>query len=298
MSTNERKIKMVGIITILINLLLAILKSIVGIISNSSAIISDAIHSASDIFSTIVVLIGSKIAHQKVDDEHPYGHERFESIAAFVLSIMLFFTAFQIAYVCFDKLVLITRGKTLSAKFPILCIIVAIISIVVKAWMYFYTKKVAIEVKSTSLKADAWHHLTDSLSSIASLIGSIGIFIGFTILDPIFGIVICLFIVKVAYDISKESINQLIDKRASFLMEQKIKLIVLNNHQVIQIESLKTRQFGNKIYVDLEVIVNENLTLKEGHKIAHDLHDALEEELTDILHCMVHISPQNEIIID
>lgn len=293
MKETLQRVQRVGFVTIIANLLLAVGKFLVGIIGNSSAMISDAIHSASDVFSTIIVLIGTKLSRKQADEEHPYGHERFESIASFILALMLFMTSLQIAYLGISRFIQILNKVEINNTLPILCVIASIISIITKTWMYFYTIRTAKIANSSALKADAWHHLTDSFSSVASLLGAIGLLIGLEILDPIFCIVICLFIFKIAFDIGKESINQLIDKKASSEIENQIKNLISQQQNIIKIESLKTRQFGNKIYLDLEVIIDKNLSFEEGHKIAHQLQDYLEAMIPVIAHCTVHVSPSH-----
>lgn len=200
----------VSINTIIGNVVLSVLKLICGFVGTSSAMIADGIHSLSDVFTTIGVIIGLKLSSKKADKGHPYGHERIESITSLFLSVMLFIVAIGIGYSGVRNIV------TENYKTPgILAALAAIISIVSKEAMYFYTIIYAKRINSTSLKADAWHHRSDSLSSIGALIGIIGARVGYPVLDPLVAIIICIIIIKVAYDICRQSIDQLIDASAS-----------------------------------------------------------------------------------
>ena len=279
----------VSLNTIILNTVLSVLKLIAGIIGNSSAMISDAVHSGSDVLSTIVVMIGIKVSSKKADEEHPYGHERLESIASMILGAMLFVTAILIGYYGVLKILKFSNGEVV---FPgVIALIAAIISIVVKEWMYHYTKKAADKINSTSLYADAWHHRSDAFSSVGSLIGILGAMMGFPILDPVVSIIICGVIVKVAYDILRTSIAQIIDTKAPDEVEDSIRKIINSFDEVKVIDLLRTRQFGNKIYVDIEVQINKNSSFEEVHDVIHKLHDAIELSNSSIKHCMIHANP-------
>lgn len=276
----------VSINTLIINFLLTATKLIAGIIGNSMALISDAIHSASDVLSTFVVMLGAKLSSRKPDKKHPYGYEKVESIVSLILSLMLFGTAITIGvYGCksiFNSDIAIPSQITAWA---------ALLSIIVKEWMYRYTKRAANKINSTSLYADAWHHRSDALSSIGSLVGVVGAICGLPILDPIASFVICLIIIKVAYDILKTSITQILDAAAPEEIEQQIKEIILNYKGIKGIDMLKTRLFGSKIYVDIEVKVDKGLSFEEVHELTHKLHDEIENSNASIKHCMIHANP-------
>lgn len=273
--------------TIIGNLLLGLGKIICGIIALSTAIIADGMHSMSDVFTTIGVIVGLKLSSKEADEGHPYGHERIENISSLFLSIMLFGVAVGIGYSGIRNITI--KNYTIPG---ILAIIAAIISIVVKEWMYRYTIKYAKKYNSPSLKADAWHHRSDSLSSIGALIGIIGARMGYPILDPLVAVIICIIIIKVSYDICKQSIVQLIDTSASDDIIKDINEKILNIDGVIKIDNLKTRQYANKLYVDVDISVDSNVSVKEGHDIAAKVHNEIEKN-TDVKHCMVHVNPYN-----
>ena len=271
--------------TIIGNLVLSIIKLICGFFGTSSAMVADGIHSLSDVFTTIGVIIGLKLSSKKADKEHPYGHERIESITSLFLSIILFIIAIGIGYSGIKNIV------TNNYNTPgIISIGAAIISILSKEAMYFYTIKYAKKINSTSLKADAWHHRSDSFSSIGALIGIVGARMGFPVLDPIVAIIICIIIIKVSYDICRQSIDQLIDASASDDEVNIIRGKILNVQGVIKIDNLKTRQYANKLYVDDDISVDSNISVEQGHDIAAEVHKSIEEDKT-VKHCMVHVNP-------
>lgn len=273
--------------TIIGNIILGIGKVACGLIGRSTAMIADGIHSCSDVFTTIGVIIGLKLSSKEADEGHPYGHERIENISSLFLSIVLFMVAIGIGYAGVRNI--ITSNYTVPGT---LALIAAVISIVVKEWMYFYTIKYAKKYNSSSLKADAWHHRSDSLSSIGALIGIIGARIGYPILDPLVAIIICVIIVKVSYDICSQSIVQLIDSSASDEEIYDITSKILSIEGVIKIDNLKTRQYANKLYVDVDISVDSSVSVKDGHDIAMKVHNEIEKN-PDIKHCMVHVNPYN-----
>lgn len=289
METEFQKIaNKVSITTIIGNTLLAIIKLIAGIIAHSNAMISDSIHSASDVFSTFVVIIGVKLSSKKPDKEHPYGHERLECVAAIILSFVLFITGLGIFN---NALQNITTGNYKNLQIPgIFAIIAAIISIIAKEAMYWYTRYYAKKINSGALMADAWHHRSDSLSSIGALIGIVGARIGYPIMDSVASLIIFLFIAKAAYEIFKDAVDKMVD-HSDEKIEKEIETFVRKYKEVIDIDLLKTRLFGNKIYVDLEIQLDENLTLKKAHETAEKIHDAIEEKFPNVKHVMIHTNP-------
>ena len=271
--------------TIIANAVLGAIKVLAGFLANSNAMIADGIHSFSDVITTIGVIIGLKLSDKPEDKCHPYGHERMESISSLFLAIVLFGVALGIGY---GGIVNIVNRSFVNPG--VFAIVAAIISIVVKEWMYFYTMKYAKKINSSSLKADAWHHRSDSLSSIGALIGIIGARKGYPILDSLVAIVISVIIMKVAYDVIKESISQLVDKSAKEETISEVYRKLSDIEGIRRIDSVKTRQHANRIYVDIEVSVDSLLTVEEGHDIALRIHNSIEEN-SEVKHCMVHINP-------
>ncbi|MDD6038472.1 MAG: cation diffusion facilitator family transporter [bacterium] len=282
----------VAVITIIGNLVLSVLKLLAGVIAHSNAMISDAIHSASDVFSTFVVMIGIKLASKKPDKEHPYGHERLECVAAILLAVVLFMTGLGIGM---EALKNITSGDYSNLQVPgVLALAAAIVSIVAKETMYWYTRFYAKKIDSSALMADAWHHRSDAFSSVGALIGIAGARLGAPVMDSIASLVIFLFIVKASYDIFKDAIDKMVDHSCDEETERQIRDCVMKNDTVMGIDLLQTRIFGNKIYVDVEIQADGSHTLKEAHAIAEAVHDDIERNFPKVKHIMVHVNPAEE----
>ncbi len=287
----EKKIaNKVSVITIIINLILSVFKFAVGVLGNSQALISDAIHSASDVVSTVAVMFGINLSSKKSDNAHPYGHERIECVFSIILAMMLFITGVGIGLTAVKTIV---SGAEIEIPGKI-ALIAAAVSIAVKEWMYHYTKRTADKINSSSMLADAWHHRSDALSSVGSLIGVGGALLGFPICEPIASIVICIFIAKAAVDIFIDAVNRLIDRSCTDEETEKIRECIMEIEGVLQIDKLMTRRFGSKIYVDLEIAEDAEITLLEAHKIAERVHDNIEEKIPEVKHCMVHVNPMTE----
>lgn len=287
MKNNEKIAIKVSVISIILNCLLTLIKFISGVISKSSAMISDSVHSLSDVLSTFVVIIGVKISNKKADSDHPYGHERIECVSAIILSGMLFIIG---ALIGINGIKNVTNSSNLVMP-GVLALIASIISIISKEAMYQYTIRVSKKINSAALKADAWHHRSDALSSIGSFIGILGSRLGFKIFDPLASVIISLCIIKVSIDIFKDAIDKMVDKSCDKEVIDKVISVIEKNESVKNIDDIKTRQFGNKAYVDVEISVDENLLLKDAHKIAEEIHDSVENEINIVKHCMVHVNP-------
>lgn len=271
------------------NIFLTIFKLLAGVLAHSGAMVSDAIHSASDVFSTIIVIIGIRISGKASDKDHPYGHERMECVAAIVLATILAGTGLGIGYTAVNKIV---GGDYASLAVPgILALIAAVLSILVKEGMYQYTRIYAKKIDSGALMADAWHHRSDALSSVGALVGIAGARIGFPILDPVASVVICIFIEKAAYDIFMDAVDKMVDKACDDEVESMLRECALAQEGVLGVDLLHTRVFGNKIYVDIEISVDGDKKLRESHGIAECVHDAIEQDFPKVKHIMVHVNP-------
>lgn len=290
MNNNERIVMKVSIVSIVSNVFLTIIKFIAGFVSHSGAMISDAVHSLSDVLSTFVVIIGVKLSNKKADKEHPYGHERLECVASIILAVMLMLTGIGIGTTGIQNII---KGKYVILVSSTLALVIAIASILVKETMYWYTRSAAKKINSGALLADAWHHRSDALSSIGSFIGILGAKLGFPVLDSIASIVICLFIIKVAYDIFKDAIDKMVDKACDEETVKRIENIIYENKEVVKIDDLKTRMFGNRYYIDVEISVDKDMSVSNAHDIAQNVHDDIEKRIPSTKHCMVHVNPNS-----
>ncbi len=291
-STNKEIAVKVSNVSIVANFLLSIFKFIAGAAAHSTAMISDAVHSASDVFSSVIVIIGFNLSSKKADKEHPYGHERMECVASIILAVILFFTGIEIGRTAVAS---ILSGADDDIKIPgVLALVAAIVSIIVKELMYHYTFYYAKQINSGALKADAWHHRSDALSSVGALIGIAGARMGFPVLEPIACLAICLFIIKAAVEIFKDSVDKMVDKSCDENIEARMKEQIENEKGVRSLVSLHTRMFGSRVYVDTEISVDGNISLTDAHEIAERVHDDIENSFPEVKHCMVHVDPADK----
>ncbi|MBR5419673.1 MAG: cation transporter [Lachnospiraceae bacterium] len=289
---NEQKIfKKLSKVGILGNVLLAAFKLLAGLLGHSGAMVSDAVHSLSDVFATLVAYIGVRMSRVKEDEEHPYGHERLECVASLILGLLLAGTGLGIGYSGIRKLAFERDSIQIPTLLPL---IAAIVSILVKEGMFWYTMYYAKRLDSAAFKADAWHHRSDAISSVGSFIGIGMARLGFTIMDPIASILICALILKVSFDIFQDSLNKMLDTSCDNAFEQKVRAFVDGQPGVQKIDMLRTRQFGSKIYIDLEIAVKRDISLLEAHSIAENVHDNVEKNFPKVKHVMIHVNPGEE----
>lgn len=285
----EKVAMKVSSVSIMANILLSAFKMLAGILAHSGAMISDAVHSASDVISTIVVIIGIRLSGKASDKEHPYGHERMECVAAVILATILAFTGLGIGYTAIMK---ILSEQYDNLKVPgVLALVAAIVSIAVKESMYWYTRINAKKIDSSALMADAWHHRSDALSSVGALIGIVGARLGYPVCDAIASLCICFFIEKAAYEIFRDAVDKMVDKACDEAVENDLKNCALAQEGVLGVDLLRTRVFGNRIYVDIEIRADANASLRDAHKIAEHVHDSIEQSFVSVKHIMVHVNP-------
>lgn len=272
--------------TIWVNIVLALIKLIAGILARSSAMIADAIHSGSDILTSIAVMIGLAMGSKPADDDHPYGHARLEAVTAKIVATLLIITAIGLIYS--SARILLRNEATAPGK---LAIYAAILSIVVKEWMYWYTLKTANEINSTAMVADAWHHRSDAFSSIGTLVGIVGARLAFPWLDPLSGILVALLVCKVGVDVYLRSVQELIDSAPAPDIVETIRQTALTQVGVIAVNDLKARLQGPTIRVDLEICVDPKTTLRDSHALAHQVEDEIMSQVETVEAVMVHVNP-------
>ena len=288
----ERIAMIVSINSIIGNLLLSLGKLAAGFIGNSAAMISDGIHSASDVFGTLIVMAGVKFSNKASDSEHQYGHERLECVAAIILAVILTIIALLIGYSGYEKIFVADADDlVIPAQ---LALWAAVVSIIVKEAMFWYTRNAAKKINSGALMAEAWHHRSDALSSIGSFVGILGARMGYPVLDPIASLVICVMILYAAYEVFKDAMDKMVDHSCDDETTKKLTSLVEKVPGVEHLDMLNTRMFGNRIYVDVEISVKDNLTLLAAHHIAETVHAAIEANFPLVKHCMVHVNPLSE----
>ncbi|MCR5476378.1 MAG: cation diffusion facilitator family transporter [Lachnospiraceae bacterium] len=273
------------------NVLLAAFKLAAGIFGRSGAMVSDAVHSLSDVFATLIAYIGVRVSRRKEDKEHPYGHERLECVASLILGLILAGTGAGIGYSGFRKLFFDRASIQVPTLLPL---IAAVVSVVVKEGMFWYTMYYAKRLDSPAFKADAWHHRSDALSSVGSFLGIGMARLGLPIMDPIASLLICALIIKVAFDIFQDALNKMLDTACDNVAEQRLRDFVEAQPGVQKVDLLRTRQFGNRVYVDLEIAVRRDSSLIEAHEVAEHVHEAVEKNFPNVKHVMIHVNPGEE----
>ena len=282
-------IRNLSLVSLIGNTVLSGIKMFAGVAGHSGAMISDAIHSFSDVLTTLIAWMGVKVSKKDADHAHPYGHDRLECVASLILGLILMMTGIGVGKVGVKNI--------LSGNYEILAIpnaialVAAVVSIIGKEAMYWYTHYYAKLINSTAFLADAWHHRSDALSSIGSLIGIAGAMLGFPVLDSVASVVICLFIVKVAYDITKDALVKMLDTSCGEEYEKKLRECILSQQDVAGVDLLHSRMFGNKTYIDLEISVDGDKSLWEAHEVAERVHKDVEQRFSDIKHIMIHVNP-------
>lgn len=282
-------IRKMSFVSVAGNAVLSGFKFFAGVTGNSGAMISDSIHSFSDVITTLIAWIGVKASKKEADAAHPYGHERIECIASLLLGIVLLGTGLGVGKVGLEN---IFSGNYQALAVPsAIALVAALVSIVSKEAMYWYTRYYANLIHSSAFLADAWHHRSDAFSSIGSLIGIAGAMMGYPVLDSVASVVICLFIVKASYDILKDGVVKLLDTSCGESYDKKMADYISGQEGVVCVDSLRSRMFGNKVYIDLEIQVDGEKSLREAHQVAERIHDDVEKTFPDVKHIMIHLNP-------
>ena len=285
--TGREKLKISGL-SILVNLLLSAGKLAAGLLARSGAMISDAAHSASDVVSTLVVIIGLRLSGKASDREHPYGHERMECVAALVLSGVLLGTGLVIGWQGIRRI--LSRSTALEAP-GVLAAAAALVSILVKELLFRYVRRHARRLNSTALMAEACHHRSDALSSVGALAGILGARAGIPVLDPLAGVLICAFIVKAALDVFRDAVEKMLDHSWDEAAEDAIRLCAVEQPGLARIDLLRTRVFGDRVYIEMEIAVDGALPLRQAHAVAERVHDEIERRFPMVKHIMIHVNP-------
>lgn len=289
-SVNEAAIiQKLSLVSIIGNAVLSGFKLFAGLSGHSGAMLSDAIHSLSDVLTTVIAWVGVKLSRKGADASHPYGHERFECVASLILGLVLLATGLGIGKVGITNI--ISREYEILAIPGKVALIAAVVSILGKEAMYWYTRHYAKIINSAAFMADAWHHRSDAFSSIGSFIGIGGAMLGYPILDSVASVVICLFIVKVAFDILKDAVTKMLDTSCGDAYEKKLADHVAAQDGIVGVDIVRSRMFGSKVYVDLEISVDGEQSLRDAHEIAERIHRDIECSFTEVKHIMIHVNP-------
>ena len=266
------------------NLILSIIKFIGGIIGNSAAMVADAVHSISDLLTDLIVLITLKIGQKPKDDDHPYGHGKAESLGTTAVGFFIISAGVGLAYEAWD---MIQSG--ISRIPEPLAAGTALISIFIKEWLFRYTRSVGKKSNSSLLLANAWHHRSDAISSIAALVGIIGAMLGFPALDPIAAAIVAFMIMKVGYELTLGGFRDLMDTALNEKDTQKLQTTIDNISGVIKSHDLRTRKIGGEVLMDVHILVDSDLTVTEGHEVADRVRRQLIKEYPNTQDVLVHV---------
>lgn len=290
----EKEVYKVTLLGSLINLALIVFKFLAGIFGHSAAMIADAIHSVSDFVTDIVVLAFVRVSHRPKDKSHDYGHGKFETLATTLIGVALFAVAVGIFVDGAKKIVFWANGGTLTQP-GILALVAALVSIVMKEAIFQYTKRKADQLDSQAMRANAWHHRSDALSSIGTAIGIGGaILLGerWAVLDPIASIVVGALIVKVAFDLLKNGMGELMEQSLPDEVENEILTIVKNVPGVFEPHDLCTRRIGNHYAIEMHILMDKDIALKEAHDRASEMERLLKERYGEETHISIHVEPR------
>ncbi len=282
--------KRVTLVGAVINLLLSVAKVAFGLIAQSYALIADGLHSLSDLVSDGVVYAAAHHAHQEPDLKHPYGHGRFETAATLALGGLLILVAAGIVWDAVDRLFAPERLLRPTA----LALVVAFVSIVAKELLYHYTIRAARRTRSEMLKANAWHHRSDAVSSVAVFVGVAGTLAGLPYLDAIAAVVVGLMIARIGWELGRSAFHELVDTSLEEGRVEKITATITSIGGVNDLHMLRTRSSGGQASVDVHVLVDPWLSVTEGHQISQAVIDALIREFDEITDVTVHIDAEDD----
>ena len=294
--TEEQRVKGIYRVTIIgsvVNLLLVVCKFIAGFLGRSTAVVADAVHSLSDLLTDIVVLVFVRISGKPADEDHDYGHGKYETLATAIIGIALFAVGVGILVESIEKIVAVVNGAVLPRP-SLLAVIVTLLSVVSKEALYWYTIKMGRKYNSQAVVANGWHHRSDAFSSIGVLIGIVGAMVlgdKWSVLDPIAAAVVSVFIVKVAIDLVKPCVDELLERSLPNDIEQQIEQIILSVDGVTSPHHLRTRRIGNNYAIEVHIRMDGNLTLHEAHRITSAVEGRLKEQFGEGTHVGIHTEP-------
>lgn len=289
----EQKIYRVTILGGIVNALLLIFKFVAGVLGHSAAMIADAVHSLSDFLTDLVVLAFVRISTKPADEDHDYGHGKYETLATTAIGLALLGVGVMIGLDGIEKIILVIKGGSLASPGWI-ALAAALVSILMKEFVYRITHKVAVEVASSAVEANAWHHRSDALSSIGTAVGIGGaILLGdkWAILDPVAAVIVSVFIIITAIKLLGESLGELLEKSLPAETEARIRELTLAEDEVSDIHNLRTRKLGNRIAIEMHIRFPGESTLEEAHAHSARIEKRLREEFGQQTHIMLHLEP-------
>lgn len=293
MLTRDQRIYRVTLTGSIVNMVLLVMKFVAGILGHSAAMVADAVHSLSDFLTDIVVIAFVKLSSKPADTDHDYGHGKYETIATSIIGMALVIVAVMLGWNGVEKILQVVNGQTLESP-GVIALVAAVVSILLKEWVFRVTKKVAKEVNSQALEANAWHHRSDAFSSIGTAIGIGGaVLLGnnWAVLDPIAAIVVSVLIFVTAFRLLRQASGELLEESLPKETEDKIEEVVYRNKLVSDIHNLHTRRIGSIIAIEMHLRMPGYITLEEAHKQVTGIERALRSEFGQETHIMLHAEP-------
>ncbi|HEY5789550.1 MAG TPA: cation diffusion facilitator family transporter [Gammaproteobacteria bacterium] len=287
---DARRVTLVGAA---VNVVLSVVKVVLGVVGHSAALVADGIHSLSDLASDVVVLYAARLGSEHADEDHPYGHGRIETVATVAVGALLGAVAFGIGYDAVQRLydldALVVPGViTLAA---------AVVSVLSKEWLYHYTMRAARRLRSNLLRANAWHHRSDSISSVVVIIGIAGALAGLPYLDAVAAVIVAVMIAKAGWDLAAQSISELIDTGLEPERLAKIREKILEVEGVGALHMLRTRRMGADALVDVHILVDPTISVSEGHQLSERVRGHLIRNLDEVSDVTVHIDPEDDEVV-
>lgn len=291
--TRDQRIYKVTLTGSIVNVVLLVTKFVAGLLGNSAAMVADAIHSLSDFLTDIVVIAFVRLSSKPADSNHDYGHGKYETVATSIIGMALLVVAIMLAWNGIKDIISVINGNRLESP-GLIAFVAAVMSILLKEWVFQVTKKVAREVNSQALEANAWHHRSDALSSIGTAIGIGGaVLLGndWAVLDPIAAVVVSILIFLTAFRLLRQASGELLEESLSKEEKKKIEEIVYRDSLVSDIHNLRTRHIGNMIAIEMHFRMPGDITISIAHDHATNIEKALREEFGKDTHVMLHIEP-------
>ena len=293
-SIREKKIYRVTLKGSAVNAFLLVSKFVAGIVGGSAAMIADAVHSLSDFLTDFVVIVFVKLSAKPQDEDHDYGHGKYETLATAFIGILLFFVGAMIMYNGAVSIYSAWKGEVLPVPGAV-ALIVALLSIAFKEWAYRFTVKVGKEVESQAVVANAWHHRTDAFSSVATAAGvGAAFFLGekWAVLDPVAAVLVSVFIIKTAFELLSQACGELLEQSLPPDVEERIVKIAESEPEVTDVHGLKTRRIGNRIAIEMHLRMPGDITLYHAHCHVSNIEQSLKQEFGDTTHISIHFEPK------
>lgn len=293
MQSRDQRIYKVTLTGSIVNMVLLVMKFAAGILGHSAAMVADAVHSLSDFLTDIVVLAFVKLSTKPADNDHDYGHGKYETIAISIIGMALVVVAVMLGWNGAEKIIQVIQGEKLESPGPI-ALVAAVASIMLKEWVFRITRKVARDVNSQALEANAWHHRSDALSSIGTAIGIGGALMlgnNWAVLDPLAAIIVSVMIFITAFRLLRQASGELLEESLPRETENKIEQIVYQDPLVSDVHNLHTRRIGSIIAIEMHLRLPGDISLRESHIHATEIEKRLREEFGAGTHIMLHIEP-------